>query len=168
MNGQTAGSIANLAKAKSVPVVSYDRLIQNADIDYYVSFDNEKVGQLQAQSLVNKLKADGKFGIALGTKDKWAGGDTWFAQLAVKVGPSAAVEVARRMGITNIPPRGSKAYAGWNVCSLVLGAREVSVLDMAGAFGVLANKGVRCTPYSITKVVAPGERKPLGRSARAR
>jgi membrane peptidoglycan carboxypeptidase len=87
--------------------------------------------------------------------------NTWFAQLAVKVGPSAAVEVARRMGITNIPPRGSKAYAGWNVCSLVLGAREVSVLDMAGAFGVLANRGVRCAPYSITKVVAPGERKPL-------
>jgi membrane peptidoglycan carboxypeptidase len=87
--------------------------------------------------------------------------NTWFAQLAVKVGPSAAVEVARRMGISNIPPRGSKAYASWNVCSLVLGAREVSVLDMAGAFGVLANKGVRCAPYSIAKVVAPGERKPL-------
>ena len=41
------------------------------------------------------------------------------------------------------------------------GGQEVSVLDMAGAFGVLANKGVRCAPYSITKVVAPGERKPL-------
>ena len=77
------------------------------------------------------------------------------------VGPERAVEVARRMGITNIPPRNSKAYGSWNVCSLVLGAREVSVLDMAGAFGVLANKGVRCPPYSITKVVAPGERKPL-------
>ena len=87
--------------------------------------------------------------------------NTWFAQLSVKVGPENAVEVARRMGITNIPPRGSKDYAYWNVCSLVLGAREVSVLDMAGAFGVLANKGVRCAPYSITKVVAPGERKPL-------
>jgi raffinose/stachyose/melibiose transport system substrate-binding protein len=28
-----------------------------------------------------RLKEAGKFGIALGTKDKWAGGDTWFAQL---------------------------------------------------------------------------------------
>lgn len=28
-----------------------------------------------------KLKEAGKFGIALGTKDKWAGGDTWYAQL---------------------------------------------------------------------------------------
>jgi membrane peptidoglycan carboxypeptidase len=87
--------------------------------------------------------------------------NTWFAQLAVRVGPENALEVARRMGITNVPPRGSKAYASWNVCSLVLGVKEVSVLDMAGAFGVLANKGVRCAPYSITKVMAPGQRKPL-------
>ncbi|HEV3011886.1 MAG TPA: PASTA domain-containing protein, partial [Actinomycetota bacterium] len=87
--------------------------------------------------------------------------NTWFAQLAVKVGPERALEVARKMGITTVPPRGSKAYASWNVCSLVLGVKEVSPLDMAGAFGVLANRGVRCAPYSITKVVAPGERKPL-------
>jgi penicillin-binding protein 1A len=87
--------------------------------------------------------------------------NTWFAQLAVKVGPERALEVARRMGIRNIPRPGSKDYASWNVCSLVLGVKEVSVLDMASAFGVLANRGVRCTPYSITKVVAPGERKPM-------
>jgi membrane peptidoglycan carboxypeptidase len=87
--------------------------------------------------------------------------NTWFAQLAVEVGPAAAVEVARRMGISNIPPRGSDGYANWTICSLVLGAREVSVLDMAGAFGVLANRGVRCAPYSIVKVVAPDRRKPL-------
>jgi membrane peptidoglycan carboxypeptidase len=87
--------------------------------------------------------------------------NTWFAQLAVKVGPENAVEVARRMGISNIPPRGSDGYANWTICSLVLGAREVSVLDMASAFGVLANKGVRCAPYSIVKVVAPNRSKPL-------
>jgi membrane peptidoglycan carboxypeptidase len=87
--------------------------------------------------------------------------NTWFAQLAARIGPSSAAEVARRMGISNVPPRGTRAYAYWDVCSLVLGVREVSVLDMAGAFAVLANKGVRCAPYSISKVLAPGERKPL-------
>jgi penicillin-binding protein 1A len=87
--------------------------------------------------------------------------NTWFAQLAVRVGPEAAVEVARKMGIGNIPPRNSPKYADWRICSLVLGAREVSVLDMASAFGVLANDGVRCTPFSIAKVVAPNQRKPL-------
>jgi D-xylose transport system substrate-binding protein len=60
VNGATAGSIAQLALAKKVPVISYDRLIQNADIDYYVSFDNEKVGNLQGTALVDKLKKDGK------------------------------------------------------------------------------------------------------------
>jgi penicillin-binding protein 1A len=87
--------------------------------------------------------------------------NTWFAQLALKVGPEAGIEVARRMGINNIPSRGTREYGNWAVCSAVLGAKEVSVLDMAGAFGVLANKGVRCAPYSITKVVAPNQGKPL-------
>jgi membrane peptidoglycan carboxypeptidase len=87
--------------------------------------------------------------------------NTWFVQLAMRLGEDPALDVARRMGITNIPPPNSPEYRKWRVCSLVLGAKEVSVLDMAGAFGVLANRGVRCAPYSITKVVVPGERKPL-------
>jgi ABC-type glycerol-3-phosphate transport system substrate-binding protein len=35
----------------------------------------------ELKAIAAKLKEAGKFGIALGTKDKWAGGDTWFAQL---------------------------------------------------------------------------------------
>jgi membrane peptidoglycan carboxypeptidase len=87
--------------------------------------------------------------------------NTWFVQLAMRLGEDPALDVARRMGIRNIPPRGTEAYNQWRVCALVLGAKEVSVLDMAGAFGVLANRGVRCAPYSIARVVARGERKPL-------
>jgi len=49
-----------MAKAKKVPVISYDRLIKNSDVDVYISFDNEKVGRLQGQALVDKLKKDGK------------------------------------------------------------------------------------------------------------
>jgi D-xylose transport system substrate-binding protein len=60
VDSASAGSIVSKAKAQSVPVISYDRLITNADVDYYISFDNEKVGQLQAESLVNKLKEDGE------------------------------------------------------------------------------------------------------------
>jgi D-xylose transport system substrate-binding protein len=55
-----ATSIVAKAKQQNVPVVSYDRLISNADLAYYISFDNAKVGQLQAQALVDKLKGDGK------------------------------------------------------------------------------------------------------------
>ena len=35
----------------------------------------------ELKAVAAKLKEGGKFGIALGTKDKWAGGDTWYAQL---------------------------------------------------------------------------------------
>jgi D-xylose transport system substrate-binding protein len=56
----SAGAIVQKAKAQNVPVLSYDRLITNADIDAYVSFDNERVGKLQGDSLVAKLKSMGK------------------------------------------------------------------------------------------------------------
>jgi D-xylose transport system substrate-binding protein len=60
VDAKSAANIVKLSKQKKVPVVSYDRLVADADLDYYISFDNEKVGQLQAKSLVDKLKADGK------------------------------------------------------------------------------------------------------------
>lgn len=56
----SAASIVAQANAQNVPVISYDRLITNSDIDYYVSFDNERVGRLQGQSLTAKLKSIGK------------------------------------------------------------------------------------------------------------
>jgi len=59
VDAASAASIVTKAKAKGVPVISYDRLVSNADLDYYISFDNQLVGKLQAQSLVDKLKADG-------------------------------------------------------------------------------------------------------------
>ena len=62
VDSASAASIVSKAKAQNVPVISYDRLITNADIDYYISFDNVEVGKLQAQELVKKLKADGNSG----------------------------------------------------------------------------------------------------------
>jgi D-xylose transport system substrate-binding protein len=59
VDAASAAAIVEKAKAQDVPVLSYDRLIENADVDYYVSFDNERVGELQAESLSEKLKEDG-------------------------------------------------------------------------------------------------------------
>jgi D-xylose transport system substrate-binding protein len=58
VDAASAGSIVARAKQSDIPVISYDRLITDADIDYYVSFDNEQVGRLQGESLVEKLEAD--------------------------------------------------------------------------------------------------------------
>jgi D-xylose transport system substrate-binding protein len=48
------------AKKAKIKVVSYDRLILNSDIDAYISFDNVKVGELQADA-VAKLKPKGNY-----------------------------------------------------------------------------------------------------------
>lgn len=59
MDSKSAAAIAEKASAQNVPVVSYDRLIENGEVDAYVSFDNKKVGELQAETLAKKLKEDG-------------------------------------------------------------------------------------------------------------
>ena len=48
------------AKKQGVKVLAYDRLINNAEIDAYVSFDNVRVGELQAEYLVNEVP-EGKY-----------------------------------------------------------------------------------------------------------
>jgi D-xylose transport system substrate-binding protein len=42
-----SAAIVSAAKAKNAAVIAYDRLIYSADLNYYVSFDNTKVGALQ-------------------------------------------------------------------------------------------------------------------------
>ena len=59
VDAASAGAIVKRAKQSQIPVISYDRLITDADIDYYISFDNERVGQLQGEALVAKLEEDG-------------------------------------------------------------------------------------------------------------
>jgi len=51
-----SAEMVKLANDASIGVISYDRLIQNANVDYYISFDNVKVGQLQADYIKNRLQ----------------------------------------------------------------------------------------------------------------
>nr|WP_144528412.1 substrate-binding domain-containing protein [Peribacillus simplex] len=53
-DSESAGTVIDVAHEAGVPVIAYDRLVRNGDLDYYVTFDTFKVGQLQAQSLVEK------------------------------------------------------------------------------------------------------------------
>jgi len=53
-NGQIAAAIVENAKRQNIPVLAYDRIIRNSDVDFYVSFDNVKVGQQQARYLVER------------------------------------------------------------------------------------------------------------------
>jgi D-xylose transport system substrate-binding protein len=55
VDAASAAGIVQRAKQQKVPVISYDRLVAKAPVDYYISFDNETVGKLQASTLVKKL-----------------------------------------------------------------------------------------------------------------
>jgi D-xylose transport system substrate-binding protein len=47
-----AASSVTLAKKNGVKVISYDRLVRNAGVNLYISFDNEKVGELMAKTMI--------------------------------------------------------------------------------------------------------------------
>lgn len=54
-NSDALAPVVEQAKEQGVIVVAHDRLINNADIDAYVSFDNVGVGEMQAQYLVDRV-----------------------------------------------------------------------------------------------------------------
>ncbi|MGN8551099.1 UNVERIFIED_CONTAM: substrate-binding domain-containing protein [Microbacterium sp. SLM126] len=65
VDANAAVSIVRSANAKGVPVISYDRLIAGGDLAYYISFDNEKVGVLQATEFVDAIEDAGGGGILM-------------------------------------------------------------------------------------------------------
>ena len=61
IDGTALAGALKQAKEAGIPVIAYDRLLRSTDaVDYYTTFDNLKVGELQAESLVKGLEASGK------------------------------------------------------------------------------------------------------------
>ena len=52
-------SIIRKAHEAGIFIIAYDRLIMNADVDLYISFDNEMVGTMMAEALVNSVPSGG-------------------------------------------------------------------------------------------------------------
>lgn len=57
------------AKSAGIPVISYDRLIQNGDSDLYISFDNKKVGEYMAQALIEEIPQGGNIFMIQGPEE---------------------------------------------------------------------------------------------------
>lgn len=55
------------AQSKGIKVLAYDRIIQNANVDLYASFDNEEVGTLMAESVLSQIPEDGKIAALYGS-----------------------------------------------------------------------------------------------------
>ncbi|WP_330291336.1 multiple monosaccharide ABC transporter substrate-binding protein [Streptomyces sp. NBC_00576] len=69
IDNKSLNNVLQQAADAKIPVISYDRLILGTkNVDYYASFDNQKVGELQATYLVDKLgvaSGKGPFNIEL-------------------------------------------------------------------------------------------------------
>lgn len=57
ISSESGADVAAKAKAQGIPVIDYDRLNLGGTSDYYVSFDNTKVGELQGEGLVQGVGA---------------------------------------------------------------------------------------------------------------
>lgn len=79
----------------------------------------------------------------------WSSVNTVYAALIDEVGPDRVAALAARLGISTIDPETTYGV------SLALGAAEVSPLDMAGAYAVLAARGRRAAPTTLARVTAP-------------
>lgn len=62
-NGAAMARAVEMAHAEGIPVLSYDRLITGAEVDLYITFDNLKIGELQARYLAERVPAQGKMRI---------------------------------------------------------------------------------------------------------
>jgi penicillin-binding protein 1A len=74
--------------------------------------------------------------------------NTTFQLVGCELGGERVVETARRLGVANeVPATASVALGG--------SAHGASVLDMAAAYGTIANDGLRCAPRTILEITGP-------------
>ncbi len=59
VDSEALSGVLKKAKDAGIAVIAYDRLVNNANVDLYISFDNEKVGRLMAEALVKGVQKGG-------------------------------------------------------------------------------------------------------------
>jgi penicillin-binding protein 1A len=97
----------------------------------------------QSWTVANAEPGSGTYPLWLATADSV---NVVFAQVIDQVTPQAVADVAHRMGIV------SPLTA---VCPLTLGTSPVSPLEMTSAYATLADDGIHCVPFAISRIVGP-------------
>ena len=105
---QAAVSIVLSANAQGVPVISYDRLIAGGELAYYISFDNELVGELQATAFVRRAsrpRAPARGGILMVNGSPTDSNAAQFKEGARRVIDGERPARARRIRHAGLEPR---------------------------------------------------------------
>src|SRR4051794_25410648 len=151
VDAQAAQATVNRAKQSNIPVIAYDRLISDAPISYYVSFDNVKVGKIQAQALLDKLGgADGKQIIMLnGSPTDPSSGD--YKKGAHEVFDTSGIKVAKEYDTPDWSP--DKAQEETEQAITALGKDKIAGVYSAndGMIGgaIAAMKSAGMDPKSV-------------------
>jgi D-xylose transport system substrate-binding protein len=151
VDAKAATATVNRAKQSNIPVIAYDRLISGAPIDYYVSFDNVRVGKIQAQALLDKLgDAKGKSIVMLnGSPTDPSSGD--YKKGAHEVLDTSGVKIAREYDTPDWSP--DKAQQETEQAITALGKDKVAGVYSAndGMIGgaIAAMKSAGIDPKSI-------------------
>jgi D-xylose transport system substrate-binding protein len=142
-----ASAVATKAKSQGIPVIAYDRPIKGGS-DYYVSFDNANVGQLEGQSIVDGLKAASKdpatATVVYMGGDPTDGNAKFFHDGAVAVMSAAGIKpAAEPVGVWD----GAKSATNFEQALTSLGGKVDAVwaandTDAAGVITILDKNGL--------------------------
>jgi D-xylose transport system substrate-binding protein len=152
---QSAPALVRPAKQAGIPVIAYERMIP-AEVDYYLSYDNCRVGELQAQALVDRLKADGN---ATGRIVKINGSPTdsnalEFKRCSSQVFKEAGVQVAREYDTPDWSPDKAQQEMDQAIaavgCDGFKGVYAANDGTAGGAIAALSASGVDTRDVPVT------------------
>jgi D-xylose transport system substrate-binding protein len=152
---QSAPAYVQRAKQAGVRVIAYERMIP-ADVDYYLSYDNCRVGELQAQALVKRLEADGN---RAGPIVKINGSPTdsnalEFKRCSTKVFDAAGVKVAREYDTPDWSPDKAQQEMEQAIAALgrdgFKGVYAANDGTAGGAIAAMAAAGVDSSEIPVT------------------
>jgi D-xylose transport system substrate-binding protein len=158
VDSASAATMVASAKQANIPVISYDRLITDApDLDYYISFDNEKVGQLQGEALTKKLEEDGAEGdIVMINGSPTDNNATLFKKGAHSVIDGSPFKVAKEFDTPDWSPDKAQAFMDQQITALgkdgFVGVYAANDGTAGGAIAAMKGAGL-----DVTKIPTTGQ-----------
>jgi D-xylose transport system substrate-binding protein len=155
VDAEAAATMVERAGQSDVPVIAYDRLISDADIDYYVSFDNVRQGRIEARTLLDKLGDDGSgksIVMINGSPTDPSAGD--YKKGAHQVFDASGVDIAKEYDTPDWSP--DKAQLEMEQAATALGKENIDAVYSAndgmagGAIAAMKSAGIDPKAVPVT------------------
>jgi D-xylose transport system substrate-binding protein len=157
-DGEAAQSIVTAADAKKVPVIDYDRLVDGGKSNYYVSFDNEKVGVLQGTAFVAQLKKEGVpagAGILMIDGSPTDNNATLFAKGAHSVIDSSGYKILAEYKTPGWDPAQAQTWAASEIAQFGTQIKGIYAANDGTAGGVIA--AAHAAKFDLSKEALTGQ-----------